>query len=156
MILFVVCVALFHAVFILVLHFYKPNEHSVISEIIKRVKKTLEWEIYINIFLVVSFMVAIVAWNEVLGTDFNTSLNSFSYIFSLLIVIFLVLLTSYLVIVSIIRRNKVIPMEKGKENKEIKFHYYGAFLSRRLLTAFTLVTFTSEIAQLVFYLLFTF
>lgn len=128
MTLFMIFVACFHAAYKLLLHFYKPEEYSFASEIIKRITQTLEWSIYINIFLIISFMVAIVAWNEILGTDFNTGLNSFSYIVSLLVAIFLVVLTGYLVAISITRRNKVIPMDTEKDKKEIKFHYYGALL----------------------------
>lgn len=155
--------------------YIKLADEGTLRQLCDTLKGFFEYTAYINLILYASLMMLILSWNEIIGTNFKTGFNGFSYFFSWIFFLFLLLVTAVPAILLRLKpvtnkivngpvTEEIIPenvsfLEKLKltltssvKNTKYGSIYNTVFMSRRVLVAFVLVTFTAKEAQLVLYL----
>ena len=159
-----------HIILFLLKKIFTSKSNPTVNGWIVYLLKMFEFKVYFNLVVYSHFMMFIISLNEIIGGNFDTSLNRFSFIFSLwAFVILLLISVAPILLLRYKSKTKVTDIQaeeieiKGliekikstvvyglKETKASQV-YISVYLIRRILVAVVLVIINAKEAQLTLY-----
>ena len=169
-------IGVFHLMFWLVFRKRKFDDDSMIKKVVDFIRNILEFKVYLNLVIFTSLFTLSIAWNQILGANFDNVLNSLGLVFSFIWILAIFAFATVPLILTKVKpkTNKVVNgpvteetipenltfVDKLKMNltyglKNTKFAsiYYSVYMLKCILLAFFLTTFNVPEVQLAFYLL---